>query len=112
MTDCHGLRAMLPPPSSGPVAELTSVPFFPQTVHQCGPAALATVLVASGLDTTPEALVPQVYVPGRKGSFAVELAAATRRAGRIAYTVESPQAMLQEIAAGNPVLVLQDLGAA
>src|SRR5262249_33165121 len=43
--------------------ELTEVPFFPQSDYQCGPAALATVMVAAGVKVTPEELVPEVYLP-------------------------------------------------
>lgn len=89
---------------------LVDVPFFPQDEYQCGPAALATVLVDSGVSTSPEALVPQVYLPGREGSLQVELVAATRRAGRIPYVVEpDPDALLAELHAGRPALVLQNL---
>jgi tetratricopeptide (TPR) repeat protein len=92
--------------------ELTEVPFFPQTIHQCGPAALATVLGASGVDATPEQLAPLVYIPGRRGSLQVEMLAAARSQGRIAYVLEPAFSQVQaELAAGNPVLVLQDLGA-
>ena len=91
-------------------AVLLDVPFHPQTEYQCGPAALATVLGASGVATSPEALVPQVYLPGRKGSLQMELVAATRRAGRIPYEVErDPEGLLAEVHAGRPVLVLQNL---
>lgn len=93
------------------VSELTAVPFFPQTEYQCGPAALATLLVHSGVDTHPEALAPQVYLPGRQGSLQLELLAASRRAGRIPFTLNAgPEALLAELHAGNPVLVLQNLG--
>lgn len=86
------------------------VPFHPQTEYQCGPAALATVLGASGVAITPDALAPQVYLPGREGSLQVELLAASRRAGRIPYVVdETPQAISAEVQAGRPVLVLQNL---
>ena len=89
---------------------LGDVPFYPQTEYQCGPAALATILVDSGVATTPAALVPQVYLPGREGSLQLELVAATRRAGRIPYVVEpEPDALLAELRAGRPVLVLQNL---
>lgn len=91
-------------------AVLLDVPFHPQTEYQCGPAALATVLGASGVAITPEALVPQVYLPGREGSLQLELVAATRRAGRIPYGIErDPEALLAEVRAGRPVLVLQNL---
>ena len=89
---------------------LGDVPFHPQTEYQCGPAALAGVLGASGVAITPEALVPQVYLPEREGSLQLELVAATRRAGRIPYVVDpSPGALLAEVADGRPVLVLQNL---
>lgn len=96
-------------PSPRPVL-LEQVPFFPQDEYQCGPAALATVLVDSGVRTSPGALLPQVYLPGREGSLQLELIAATRRGGRIPYVVEpTPEALLAELQAGRPVLVLQNL---
>lgn len=91
--------------------ELTGTPFFPQERYQCGPAALATVLSASGVAVTPEALVDQVYVPGRQGSLQAELIASARRHGRIPYRLPGTQAALAaELGAGRPVLVLQNLG--
>lgn len=100
-----------PPPPQEAARELVAVPFFPQTEYQCGPAALATVLVHSGVTTSPETLTPQVYLPGRQGSLQLELLAAGRRAGRIPFILNGdPEALLTELAAGNPVLVLQNLG--
>jgi tetratricopeptide (TPR) repeat protein len=65
---------------------------------------------AAGLRTTPEALAPQIYLPGREGSLQVEMLAATRRHGLLAYTLRPQLAdLLAEIAAGHPVLVLQNL---
>ena len=40
--------------------ELSSVPFYPQTAYQCGPAALATMLNQRGVLTTPGFLQDQV----------------------------------------------------
>ncbi|MEQ8802676.1 MAG: PA2778 family cysteine peptidase, partial [Haliea sp.] len=98
------------PPREG-INELAAVPFFPQTEYQCGPAALASVLVHSGVATNPEVLAPQVYLPGRQGSLQLELLAAVRRGGRIPFTLDAgPDALLSELRAGNPVLVLQNLG--
>lgn len=86
------------------------VPFHPQTEYQCGPAALAGVLGASGIPATPENLAPQVYLPGRHGSLQVELLGATRRAGRIPYPLaKTPESLFVELQAGRPVLVLQNL---
>jgi hypothetical protein len=91
--------------------ELTDVPFFPQVEYQCGPAALATVLSYSGVPVTPEPLVSQVFLPARQGSLQIEMLAAPRRYGRISYQLApSYRDLLREVAAGNPVVVLQDVG--
>jgi tetratricopeptide (TPR) repeat protein len=91
--------------------ELSEVPFFSQSEYQCGPAALATVLNTSGVKVTPEELVPEVYLPERKGSLQIEMLAAARRHGMVSYQL-APRFddLLREIAAGNPVIVLQNLG--
>ena len=101
-------------PAEGPPrVELSTTPFFPQSDYQCGPAALATVLAASGVATTPEALVPRVYLPGRQGSLQLELVAAARQHDRLAYVLEPSLAqVVAEVAAGRPVLVMQNLGLA
>lgn len=92
-------------------AELTEVPFFPQEEYQCGPAALATALAASGVKVTPEDLVAQVYIPERKGSLQIEMLAAARRHGLVSYQLAPRfEDLLRELAAGNPVIVLQNLG--
>lgn len=91
--------------------ELDDTPFYPQDRFQCGPAALTTVLDASGVDVALDAIVDEVYLPGREGSLQVELTAATRRHGRVPYVIEGTLAsVLAEIEAGRPVLVLQNLG--
>jgi hypothetical protein len=92
-------------------AELDTTPFFPQRKYQCGPAALATVLNASGASVTPDALVPLVYIPFRRGSLQVEMVAATRKQGRVAYVLDPKlEAILSELDAGRPVLVLHNYG--
>jgi len=91
--------------------ELSDTPFFPQERYQCGPAALATLLNVRGVKVAPDELVSQVYLPAREGSLQLEMVAAVRRAGLMAVTVEPAlDALLAEIAAGHPVLVLQNLG--
>ncbi|MGA7180019.1 MAG: PA2778 family cysteine peptidase [Thiobacillaceae bacterium] len=106
----HALK-LSRPPDLPPRAELVDVPFFPQKKYQCGPAALATVLNAAGASTTPGALVEQVYLPGRKGSLQIEMLAATRRHGMLAYEpAPALTDLLAEVAAGNPVVVLENFG--
>lgn len=90
--------------------ELTEVPFFPQQDYQCGPAALATMLNQRGVETDPERLVERVYIPERKGSLQVEMVAAARAHGLLVYPLQPTlETLLAEVAAGNPVLVLQNL---
>jgi len=93
-----------------PRAELPDVPFFPQEKYQCGPAALAMAVSSAGVARTPEQFVNEVYLPQREGSLQSEMLAATRRAGLIAYPL-SPNlgAVLQEVADGHPVVVMQNL---
>ena len=72
---------------------------------------LATVLVHSGVDVTPQQLVNRVYVPGRQGSLQTEMLAATRSQGRVPYGLpETLAPILAELRAGQPVLLLQNLG--
>jgi len=91
-------------------AELAEVPYFAQDAYQCGPAALAMSLNAAGFAVTPEILKPELYLPDRHGSLQVEMLAAGRRHGTITYQL-APELndVLREIAAGTPVVVLQNL---
>lgn len=94
-----------------PHVQLDAVAFFAQEEYQCGPAALAMSLNAAGIDTRPAALAEQVFLPARKGSLQVEMLAGARRHGLLAYRL-APELrdVLAEIAAGNAVIVLQNLG--
>jgi tetratricopeptide (TPR) repeat protein len=99
------------PPGAPSAVELAETPFFPQSEYQCGPAALATVLNAADVAISPDELAPQVYIPNRRGTLQAELVAAARRHERIPY--QSPATLpglLAEVAAGRPMLVLQNLG--
>jgi tetratricopeptide (TPR) repeat protein len=102
---------MPPLPENAPSRfELDDVPFYPQEAYQCGPATLAMVLTWSGASTTPEELKDQVYTPARKGSLQMAMVGATRRHGKIAYEINESDALFPEIAAGHPVIILQNLG--
>ncbi len=110
---CAGFRQMRMPPlpdNVPPTYELEAVPFFPQEDYQCGPAALAMVLTSSGLALKPEDLVDEVYTPFRKGSLQMAMIGATRRHGRLAYEISGLDSIFIEIAAGHPVIILQNLG--
>jgi hypothetical protein len=114
MTGCVTRGALIAPSlTTGESAarELTDTPFYPQRTHQCGPAALATVLGASGVQVTPDALEPLVYLPKKRGSLQIEMQAAPRKFARLTYGLQPElDAILGEVEAGRPVLVLHNYG--
>jgi tetratricopeptide (TPR) repeat protein len=106
----NALRAV-PPPGLAVQSELAGTPFFAQTEYQCGPAALATVLVGAGLQATPDELGAQVFLPARTGTLQIEMIAGARRHGAVATRLPTTlEALLREVQAGHPVVVLLNLG--
>lgn len=101
-------------PQAQPLADsrllLEEVPFYPQEQYQCGPASLATMLNTHDLATDPDILKTLVYLPGREGSLQVEMVAGARSHNMLVYPLR-PEigSVLAEVAAGNPVLVMQNL---
>jgi len=94
-----------------PHVELDQVVFFPQEEHQCGPASLAMALQHAGQNIEPEQLKPFLYLPEKQGSLQAEMLATARRYGALAYVLKPElQDVLAELAAGNPVVVVQNLG--
>ncbi len=113
LVGCAGLpksESPVRPEYLPPTLELETVPFYPQDKYQCGPSSLAMALTYSGLPITPEALQSQVYTPSRKGSLQTAMIGATRRRGRVAYPIHGLNSIWPELAAGHPVIVLQNLG--
>jgi hypothetical protein len=93
--------------------ELSQTPFFAQDAYQCGPAALAMLLVDAGQSVTPDELVDKVFIPGRRGSLQPELVATARTYDLVPFVIESSlDALVAELDEGRPVLVLQNLGLA
>jgi hypothetical protein len=91
-------------------SEIHTVPFYLQEDHQCGPATLAMALVWSGLRVSPGTLTEEVFTPALKGSYQSAIVGAARRHGRIAYPISDLALLFHEVAAGHPVIVLQNLG--
>lgn len=100
-----------PPSGLAPRVELTATPFFPQTEYHCGPAALATVLSGVSRAATPARLGEEVFLPARTGTLQIEMIAGARRHGAVATRLPGTlEALLRELQAGHPVVVLQNLG--
>lgn len=103
--------ASLPPPPAETAVQLANVPVFAQADLQCGPAALASVLSASGVATTPETLISDLFIPARKGSLQVELAAQARLRERVPLLLEpSESQLIKALREGQPALLLLNLG--
>jgi hypothetical protein len=110
-THPRGIETYLTDSSIPSSLELNETPFFPQQEYQCGPAALATVLAATGISVSPDELTGKVYLPKRRGSLQLELVAASRRYERLPYRLDANlTSIVSELARGRPVLVLQNLG--
>lgn len=109
LAGCVGGPRLIEPTTTA--VELADTPFHPQEKYQCGPASLAMMLGAAGVEIAPEQLVQEVYVPGRRGSLSIEMQAAPRRHGLVSYPL-APEldAILEELSAGRPVLVLHNYG--
>lgn len=92
-------------------SEIDAAPFHPQTEYHCGPAALATTLGAAGFTAAPEQLATQVFLPARQGTLQAEMLGGARRQGALPVRLPGTlEALLREVAAGTPVVVLQNLG--
>lgn len=92
---------------------LRDVPFVAQPDWQCGPAALSIAMAAAGRPVPVGVLADSAFVPGLQGTLQAEMLAASRRQGMLATELApSLDALRSELAAGRPVIVLQNLGLA
>ncbi|MBX3021915.1 MAG: PA2778 family cysteine peptidase [Bdellovibrionales bacterium] len=99
------------PPSGIPAAVvLDQVPFVNQEAGHCGPATLTMALRWTGDAADVERVISEVYTPSMKGSLQSDMLSAARRHARLAVAVETLPDLLREVAAGNPVIVFENLG--
>lgn len=86
------------------------VPFIEQTDNLCGPSSLAMVANYYGQNLTAKDVANLMYIPNKKGSLQIEMQAAARSLGLVAYSMHMDLASLRaEINAERPVIVLQNL---
>ena len=99
------------PPDIPQRVELTEVPFFPQQQYHCGPSSLASIINYRGTPVEPEQIAQMIYVPELKGSLQIEVEAATRQFEMLPVQLDGKlESLMRELAAGNPIFVLQNLG--
>ena len=93
-----------------PRATVAGVPLIRQDDFHCGPASLAMVMQWSGLKATQAEIAAQSFSPGARGTYLADMTGAARRRGRLAVGLSEFSGLLDEIAAGHPVIVFQNLG--
>lgn len=97
------------PPKISEKIEIANVPFVEQSAGHCGPATLAMTLAWAGQTPDINTLVSQVYTPGMQGSLQTDMISASRRNGAMAIPIQGFSSLLSEVAAGNPVIVFENL---
>jgi len=99
------------PPDIPAQVELIDIPFFPQQKYHCGPSSLASIVNYRGTPVEPDQIAQMIYVPGLKGSLQIEVEAAARQFEMLPVQLDGKlESLLRELAAGNPIFVLQNLG--
>lgn len=99
------------PPAISRQALLSAVPFYPQQDYFCGPTTLSEVAAYYGVEHSADSIASLTFTPGLQGSLQIEMAAASRQLGFVAYEQRgSLSLLLQLIDEKIPVIVLQNNG--
>lgn len=102
-------RLLAAPPDIPRQHIIAQVPFYPQQQYYCGPTTLAEVAGFYGLTKTPVNIAASTFTPGLNGTLQIQMAAATRQLGLLAYEQRGSISQLLSLVADNiPVIVLQN----
>lgn len=102
---------LLKPPIIDKQHLIDAVPFYPQQEYFCGPTTLAEVASYHNYNFRPEQIAPLTFVPNLQGSLQIEMVAATRQLGMVAYAQQGDLELLIGLVANNiPIIVLQNNG--
>lgn len=98
------------PPDIALKHQIVGVPFYPQEEYFCGPTTLSEVFNFYGVIKTPEQIAPALFIPELQGSLQIEMVAAARQQGLLAYAESGNLTQLLSLVSENiPVIVLQNL---
>jgi len=90
---------------------IENVPFYPQEMFQCGPAALAGVLNYWGIRISPQEIAEEIYSRSARGTLNVDMMLYTRKKGlRATQYKGSFEDIKGNIDWGYPLIVLVDYG--
>lgn len=97
------------PPAIASQHLIPQVPFYPQQEYFCGPTTLSEVAGFYGLKKDPATIAPTTFISGLQGTLQIEMVAATRQLGLVAYAQRGTMHQLLSLVAENiPVIVLQN----
>lgn len=86
--------------------ELTGVPEFPERAYFGAPSALSSLLVQQGVDSSPKQVVKQLQLPKQEQQLEANIVKQINANGLLAYPLRPQlEALLQQVAAGYPVLL-------
>ena len=87
------------------------VPFFKQDAHQCGPAAMASVLNYRGIKVSPEEIIEAIYSKGAEGTLDFDMVLYAEKKGRKTEKYRGTLENLRiNVDSNNPLIVLVDYG--
>jgi len=90
---------------------IENVPFYPQKIHQCGPASLAGIFNFWGIRVSPEEVAGEIYSPSAKGTLNFDMVLYAERKGLRAHQYRgSLEEIKRKIDSGYPLIVLVDYG--
>jgi ABC-type bacteriocin/lantibiotic exporter with double-glycine peptidase domain len=90
---------------------IENVPFYPQKIHQCGPASLAGVLDFWGIRVSPAEVADEIYSPSARGTLNLDMVLYAERKGLKAHQYRgSLEDIKEKIDSGYPLIVLVDYG--
>ena len=93
--------------------ELNSVPFFRGEMYQGAPQSLAALLTLQGTVITPGLLEKPLHLPGGEAGLQQNMPTLAREYGLLVYPLDAKlPALLEQVAAGYPVLVRYTDGSA
>lgn len=98
------------PPSDLPdYMEIKDINFVNSPKAFCGPASLSMAMAWAGESVPVDTVADEVYTSAMRGSFQEDLIGSSRRHGLVAIPVRNLDNLLREVAAGHPVIVLENL---
>jgi len=90
--------------------QISGVPFYPQEEYYCGPTTLAEIFNFYGVSKTPQQIAPTLFIPDLQGSLQIEMVAAARQQGLLAYAESGNLTQLLSLVSENiPVIILQNV---